>query len=141
MKENLSKLMALSIDGKIDPNDFYHISVTQHAIRLQGEVNFDVMQKYKDVGFKFSINDESDSLDANDGNVYIIFFFSIGSINICYIWSWVYNLLFIYYKSFKLNIMNLELKKAKRLELSIKLFGLVAVLTSFIYLLLYIKYN
>lgn len=75
MKENLSRLMTLSIDGKIDPNDFYHISVTQHAIRLQGEVNFDVMQKYKDGGFKFSINDESDSLDANDGNVYIIFKF------------------------------------------------------------------
>jgi hypothetical protein len=37
--------------------------------------------------------------------------------------------------------MNIELKKAKRLEISIKLFGLVAVLTSFIYLLLYIKYN
>ena len=37
--------------------------------------------------------------------------------------------------------MNIELKKAKRLEISIKLFGLVAVLTSLIYLLLYIKYN
>lgn len=75
MKENLDKLIALTFDGKIDANDFYHISVTQYAIRFQGEVNFDVMQKYKDAGFQFSINDESDSLDANNGNVYIIFKF------------------------------------------------------------------
>ena len=34
----------------------------------------------------------------------------------------------------------LELKKAKRIELSIKLFGLIAILASFIYLLLYIKF-
>jgi hypothetical protein len=35
---------------------------------------------------------------------------------------------------------DLELKKAKRIEVSIKLFGLIIVLTSFIYLLLYIKF-
>jgi hypothetical protein len=33
-----------------------------------------------------------------------------------------------------------ELKKVKRIEVSIKLFGLIIVLTSFIYLLLYIKF-
>ena len=75
MKENLSRLMALSIDGKIDPNDFYHISVTQYAIRFQGEVNFGIMQKYKDSGFKFSINDETDSLDAVLDNLNMIFKF------------------------------------------------------------------
>jgi hypothetical protein len=34
----------------------------------------------------------------------------------------------------------LELKKAKRIEISIKLFGLIIVFVSFIYLLLYIKF-
>ena len=75
MKENLDKLTVLIVNDVIDPNDFYHISVTQYAIRLQGEVNFDVMQKYKESGFKFSINDESDSLDAVLDNLNIIFKF------------------------------------------------------------------
>ena len=35
---------------------------------------------------------------------------------------------------------DLELKKAKRIELSIKLFGFVLFLTSLIYLLIYIKF-
>jgi len=35
---------------------------------------------------------------------------------------------------------DLELKKAKRIEISIKLFGFIVILTSFIYLLLYIKF-
>jgi hypothetical protein len=33
-----------------------------------------------------------------------------------------------------------QLEKAKRIEGSIKLFGLIVILTSFIYLLLYIKF-
>jgi hypothetical protein len=33
-----------------------------------------------------------------------------------------------------------ELKRAKRIEASIKLFGFIAILVSFIYLLLYIKF-
>jgi len=33
-----------------------------------------------------------------------------------------------------------QLEKVKRIEVSIKLFGLILVLTSFIYLLLYIKF-
>ena len=35
---------------------------------------------------------------------------------------------------------DLELKKAKSFELKIKIFGLIAILASFIYMLLYIKF-
>ena len=51
MKENLSKLMALSIDGTINVNDFYNITIVLDKIKLQGDAKVEAIYKYKEQGF------------------------------------------------------------------------------------------
>ena len=73
MKESLEKFTAIIFDGKIDINDFYHASFTDRSIRFQGKANSDVLQKYKDAGWKFTLDDTIITGEMN--NVSLIFTF------------------------------------------------------------------
>ena len=83
MKENLSKLMkeqtdrfiALLIEEAIDVKDFYHISITPTKIRLQGDAKSESIDKYKEQGFKFSLDESSTMISAENDEIAIVFTF------------------------------------------------------------------
>jgi len=71
MKESLEKFTAIIFDGKIDINDFYHASFTDRSIKFQGKANSDVLQKYKDAGWQFVLDDTI--ITSEMDNVSLIF--------------------------------------------------------------------
>lgn len=74
MKESLEKLTAITfMDGKIDINDFYHASFTDRSIKFQGKAKSDVLQKYKDAGWIFILDDTI--IEGTLDNVSLIFTF------------------------------------------------------------------
>jgi len=75
MKESLEKFTAIIFDGKIDINDFYHASFTDRCIRFQGKANGDVIHKYKDAGWKFTLDDSATIIEGDMDNVSLIFTF------------------------------------------------------------------
>jgi hypothetical protein len=75
MKESLEKFTIIISDGKIDINDFYHASFTDRNIRFQGKADSDVLQKYKDAGWKFVLDDSATIIEGDMDNVSLIFTF------------------------------------------------------------------
>ena len=76
MKESLEKLTAITfMDGKIDINDFYHASFTDRNIRFQGKADSIILQKYKDAGWQFVLDDSATIIEGEMNNVSLIFTF------------------------------------------------------------------
>ena len=75
MKESLEKFTVIISDGKIDINDFYHISFTDRSIKFQGKAKSDVLQKYKDAGWQFVLDDSATIIEGEMNNVSLIFTF------------------------------------------------------------------
>ena len=75
MKESLEKFTIIISDGKIDINDFYHASFTDRSIKFQGKANSDVLQKYKDAGWQFVLDDSATIIEGEMNNVSLIFTF------------------------------------------------------------------
>ena len=75
MKESLEKFTAIIFDGKIDINDFYHTSFTDRNIRFQGKADSIILQKYKDAGWQFVLDDSATIIEGEMNNVSLIFTF------------------------------------------------------------------
>ena len=75
MKESLSRLMALSIDGTINVNDFYNITIVLDKIKLQGDAKVEAIYKYKEQGFNFSLDESCSYMEATKDDVRIVFTF------------------------------------------------------------------
>jgi hypothetical protein len=75
MKESLEKFTIIISDGKIDINDFYHASFTDRSIRFQGKADSVILQKYKDAGWQFVLDDSATIIEGEMNNVSLIFTF------------------------------------------------------------------
>ena len=75
MKESLEKFTAIIFDGKIDINDFYHASFTDRTIKFQGKADSIILQKYKDAGWQFVLDDSATIIEGEMNSVSLIFTF------------------------------------------------------------------
>ena len=57
MKKSLEFLQALILSGKVSPDDFYNIRLTEGWIFLQGRFSANLVLGYKKYGFNFVISE------------------------------------------------------------------------------------
>ena len=75
MQQQADKLIALMAEEVIDVKDFYNISFTPTSIRLQGDAKSNTIDKFKDQGFKFSLDESCIMMLGDKDNIYVVLTF------------------------------------------------------------------
>jgi hypothetical protein len=75
MKAQTEKFIELLVEDIIDVEDFYAISITPTRIRLQGEAKLKAIERYKDDGWKFFLDESCTMMNSDKDGIYIILTF------------------------------------------------------------------